>query len=61
MPVLYVTKAVAFEVVCIATEKIVRVKTVRPDRFWMKKWSGHSWLTKNGPAEPILATKSGPV
>ena len=20
-------------------------------------WSGHSWLTKNGPAEPILVTK----
>ena len=22
------------------TEKLVQVKTVWPDRFWMKKWSG---------------------
>ena len=43
------------------TEKMVRVKTVRSDHFWMKNWSsGPFWLTKNGLAGPILVTKSGP-
>ena len=23
-------------------------------------WPDHAWLTKNGPAGPILVTKSGP-
>ena len=31
---------------------ILDKKMVRPD---------HSWLTKNGPAGPILVTKSGPA
>ena len=26
------------------TEKMVRVKTVWPDQFWMKKWSGWTIL-----------------
>ena len=24
-------------------------------------WPDHTWLTKNGPVGPILATKSGPA
>ena len=31
-----------FQFACTVTEKTVRIKTVRPDRFWMKKWSGRT-------------------
>ena len=45
------------------TEISVRVKSVRPDRFWIPKLvrPDQIWLTKFSPAGPILASKIGPA